>query len=58
VVWPQNDWDGFLWLGLKIGSDSFSCLASKLVATVSWLILKTKVVEDFQVWASKPTATV
>jgi hypothetical protein len=59
VVWPQNHWDNFLWFGLKtggdgflrfglkIGGDGFSGLASKPVATVSWLSLKTKVVEDF-----------
>jgi hypothetical protein len=36
----------------------FSSLASKLVATVSWLSLKTKVVESFPVWTSKPTALI
>jgi hypothetical protein len=47
----------------------FSSLVSKLVATVSpiwpqnwwsisWLNLKTKVVEGFPVWASKPIALV
>jgi hypothetical protein len=46
VVWPQNHWDGF------------SGLTSKPVATVSWLIIKTKMVEDFPVWTSKPTAMV
>jgi hypothetical protein len=30
----------------------FSSLASKLVAMVSWLSLKTKVVKGFSVWAS------
>jgi hypothetical protein len=35
VVWPQNRWDGF------------SGLASKLVMTVSWLSIKTKVVKGF-----------
>jgi hypothetical protein len=70
VVWPQNHWDGFLRFdlktggdgflrfGLKIGGDGFSGLASKPVATVSWLSLKTKVVEDFFVWSSKSAATV
>jgi hypothetical protein len=33
-------------------------LASKLVATVSWLSLKTNLVEGFPGWASKPAATV
>jgi hypothetical protein len=58
VVWPQNHWDSFLQFGLKTSGDSFSGLASKLVATVSWLSLKTKVVQGFPVWASKPVATV
>jgi hypothetical protein len=46
VVWPQNHWDDFFGLG------------SKLVATVSWLSIKIKVVEGFSIWASKPVATV
>jgi hypothetical protein len=70
VVWPQNHYGGFLrfglktggnsflWCGLKTGGDGFSSLASKLVAKVSWLSHKTKVVEGFSVWASKPAATV
>jgi hypothetical protein len=41
--------DGFLWFGLKTGGDGFSGLASKLVVTVSWLSLKTRVVEGFLV---------
>jgi hypothetical protein len=61
VVWPQNHWDDFLRFGLKIGGDGFSDLASKpvatvlsgltskLVAMVSWLSLKTKVVQGFPV---------
>jgi hypothetical protein len=36
----------------------FFGLALKLVATVSWLILKTKVVEGFPVWALKLATTV
>jgi hypothetical protein len=36
----------------------FSGLASKSVATFSWLSLKTMLVEDFLVWTSKPAATV
>jgi hypothetical protein len=40
VVWPQNHWDGFLRFGLKTGGDDFSGLASKPVATVSWLSIK------------------
>jgi hypothetical protein len=45
-------------LGLKISGDGFSGLASKSVAMVSWLSLKTKVVDGFSVCASKPTAMV
>jgi hypothetical protein len=58
MIWPQNHWDGFLRFDLKTDGDGFSGLALKPVATVSWFNLKTKVVEDFSVWASKPVATV
>jgi hypothetical protein len=58
VIWPQNQCDGFLRFGLIIGGSGFSGLALKPVATVSWLSLKTKVVEGFSVWTLKPTATV
>jgi hypothetical protein len=44
VVWAQNHWDDFLWFDLKTDSDGFSGLTSKLVAMVSWLSLKTKLV--------------
>jgi hypothetical protein len=40
VVCPQNHWDDFLQFSLKTGGDGFCGLASKLVATVSWLSLK------------------
>jgi hypothetical protein len=46
------------WFGLKITGTVFSALTSKPVVTVSCLSLKTKVVEGFPVWASKPAATV
>jgi hypothetical protein len=46
VVWPQNHWDGFLWLDLKTGDDGFL-----------WFGLKTGG-SGFLIWASKPTATV
>jgi hypothetical protein len=58
MVWPQNHWDDFLLFDPKIGGDGFSGLTLKLVVTVSWLSLKTKVVEGFSVWASKPATTV
>jgi hypothetical protein len=45
-VWPQNRWRRFL---LVWPQNRWS---------VSWLSLKTKVVEGFPVWASKPTALV
>jgi hypothetical protein len=46
------------WFGLKTTKTVFSGLASKPVVTVSWLSLKTKVVEGFLVWASKLAAAV
>jgi hypothetical protein len=48
----------YQWFCLKIIGTVFSGFASKPVARVSWLSLKTKVVEGFPVWASKPAATV
>jgi hypothetical protein len=48
----------FFLFGVKIGGDGFSGLTSKPAATVSWLSLKTKVVEGFLIWASKRTVTV
>jgi hypothetical protein len=56
-------------LALKLVATVFSNLASELVLavspiwpqnrwSVSWLSLKTKVVEGFPVWASKPSALV
>jgi hypothetical protein len=50
--------DGFVRFVLKTGGDGFSGLTSKPVATVSCLSLKTKVVEGFPVWTSKPMAMV
>jgi hypothetical protein len=59
----------FFSLASKLVATVFSTLASKQVAmvspglasnwrSVSWLSLKTKVVEGFLVWASKPAALV
>jgi hypothetical protein len=45
-VWPQNWWRRFL------------SVWPQNQWSVSWLSLKTKVVEGFPVWASKPTALV
>jgi hypothetical protein len=46
LVWPPNQWRGFLpvWPQNRW--------------SVSWLSLKTKVVEGFPIWASKPAALV
>jgi hypothetical protein len=52
VVWPQNHSDGFHQFGLKTGGDGFSWFGLKTGGLVSWLSLKTKVVEGFPVWAS------
>jgi hypothetical protein len=57
-VCSQNWWWQFLRFGLKTDGDGFSGLASKSVPTVSWLSLKTNVVESFPVWTSKPIVTV
>jgi hypothetical protein len=57
LVEPQNQGGGgFPDLSLKTGSYEFSDLGFKIIAPVSWLSLKTKVVEGFLVWASKPAA--
>jgi hypothetical protein len=45
-VWPQNWWQRFLLVWPQNRS------------SVSWLSLKTKVVEGFPFWASKPTSLV
>jgi hypothetical protein len=50
--------NGVTWFVLKTTRTVFANLASKPVATVSWLSLKAKVVEGFPVWASKPVALV
>jgi hypothetical protein len=49
---------GFLVEPQNQGRRFVSGLASKPLGRVSWLSLKIKVVEDFPVWASKPTALV
>jgi hypothetical protein len=46
LVEPQNK---ARWFGLKTNGTVFSGLASKPVATISWLSLKTMVVEGFLV---------
>jgi hypothetical protein len=48
----------FLRFGHKTGGNVFSSLASKSVATVSYLSLKIKVVEGFPVWVSKSAAII
>jgi hypothetical protein len=65
----KTTWTVSSGLASKSTATVFTSLASKLVATVfpvwpqnwwsvSWLSLKTKVVEGFPVWASKPAALV
>jgi hypothetical protein len=49
VVWVQNRWRRFLHFDFKTSGDGFSGLTLKPVATVSWLSLKTKVVEGFPI---------
>jgi hypothetical protein len=49
--WPGGREVG--WRRVRSASDTW-----RLEARVSWLSLKTKVVEDFPVWASKPVALV
>jgi hypothetical protein len=51
LVEPQNQGGvGFFDLSLKTGSYGFGDLGLKITASVSWLSLKTKVVEGFPVW--------
>jgi hypothetical protein len=51
LVEPQNQGGvGFFDLSLKTGSYEFGDLGLKITASVSWLSLKTKVVEGFPVW--------
>jgi hypothetical protein len=45
--------DGFSRVGLKIGGDGFSRFDLKTGGEFFCLSLKTKVVEDFLIWASK-----
>jgi hypothetical protein len=49
---------GFSGLGPHNRQLWFGDLGLKITASVSWLSLKTKVVEGFPVWASKPAALV
>jgi hypothetical protein len=49
--------DGFRQFGLKTGGNGFSRFGLK-TGGVSWLSLKTKVVEGFSVWVSKLLALV
>jgi hypothetical protein len=59
LVEPQNQGGGgFPALGVKTGSSGLVIWASKSPRRVSWLSLKTKVVEGFPIWASKPAALV
>jgi hypothetical protein len=58
VLWPQNHWDSFLWLGLKTDGDGFLQFGLKTCGDgFSPFGLKTDY-SGFPVWASKPIATV
>jgi hypothetical protein len=55
VVWPQNDWDGFLRFGLKTGGDGFSRFGLK-TGGGGFPDLGLKIDSySFLVWASKPS---
>jgi hypothetical protein len=58
LVEPQNQGRQFISDFEETTVIDYSGLTSKLVAMVSWLSLKIKVVESFLVWASKPTAAI
>jgi hypothetical protein len=56
-VWPQNQWRRFSSVWPQNWWRQFLPVWPQNRWSVSWLSLKTKVVEGFPVWASKPTAT-
>jgi hypothetical protein len=53
-VWPQNQWRRFLSVWPQNLLRPFSPVWPQNRWSISWLSLKTKVVEGFPVWASKP----
>jgi hypothetical protein len=58
TVWPQNQWRRFSPVWPQNWWRRFLPVWPQNRQPVSWLSLKTKVVEGFPVWASKPTALV
>jgi hypothetical protein len=46
MILAQNHWDSFLQFDLKIGGYDFSDLTSKLMVMISWLSLKTMVLDS------------
>jgi hypothetical protein len=56
-VWPQNQWRRFLAVWPQNWWRRFLPVWPQNWWSVSWLSLKTKVVEGFPVWDSKPAAT-
>jgi hypothetical protein len=57
-VWPQNRWRRFLLVWPQNLWRRFLSIWPQNRWSVSWLSHKTKVVEGFPVWTSKPTALV
>jgi hypothetical protein len=55
-VWPQNQWRRFLAIWPQNLLRRFLSIWPQNRWSVSWLSLKTNVVEGFPVWASKPVA--
>jgi hypothetical protein len=58
LVWPQNQWRWFSLVWPQNWWQRFLPIWPQNRRSVSWLSLKTKVVEDFLVWASKLAASV
>jgi hypothetical protein len=57
LVWPQNQWRRFSQVWTQNWWRRFLLVWPQNWRSISWLSLKTKVVEGFPVWASKPTVT-
>jgi hypothetical protein len=58
MVWPQNQWRRFSPVWPQNWWQRFLLVWPQNRRSVSWLSLKTKVVEGFPVWAIKPTTLV
>jgi hypothetical protein len=55
MVWPQNQWRWFSPVWSQNWWRRFPLVWPQNRLSVSWLSLKTKVVEGFSLWASKPS---